>query len=183
VKEIDVMTADRARWIVLGSVGLLLVFGLVATGLALAQPGGSLRADVTLWIALAALILTVAKVVIDMRVRQLVGLSGTVIEARAQEAWGSHDTNQLAEAAKALGDLAEQAYHEMEATSDPLEILVGVLMVEAWALADRAPKLADVPPEDWPGDTAARHLSNVTDYLEQVQHRLHEIQDRGRVPD
>jgi len=71
----------------------------------------------------------------------------------------------------------------MEATSDPLEILVGVLMVEAWALADRAPKLADVLPEDWPGDTAARHLSNVTDYLEQVQHRLHEIQDRGRVPD
>jgi len=56
-------------------------------------------------------------------------------------------------------------------------------MVECWELADTAPALAGVPPGDWKGSPAAGHRANVTDYLDQVQRRLHEIQDRGRRPD
>jgi hypothetical protein len=203
------VTPKWTRRTVLGIVALVIVVALIGTDRALAQPASSAeRSGVTLWIALAALLVSVAKVVLDLfvspedqalrqratrheerveaaagRVRPLLGLTGTILAARIDEAWQAGDAGRIAESAKALGDVAERAYHEMEAASDPLEIPIAVLMVECWELADTVPALAGVAPSDWKGSPAAGHRANVTDYLDQVQRRLHEIQDRGRRPD
>jgi hypothetical protein len=113
------------------------------------------------------------------RVRQLLGgLTGTILMSRIGEAWDARDAEKLAESVQALGELARQAYHEMEAASDPLEIYVGVVMTEAWELTDAAPGLVAVPPGGWDSTPAARHLSTLREYFEQAQQRLHEIQDR-----
>lgn len=184
-----------------------MVVGLSIAGVdfALGQPTAAVRSKVTIWIALGALLVSVAKVLLDLfvspedqavwqrrarheervesaagRVRQLLGLTGTILVSRIDEAWIARDAEQLAESAGTLGSVAQQAYHEIEATSDPIEILIGVLMVEAWELEGAAPALATLPSDEWAASPAAGHRRTVIDYLDQVQRALHQIQDRAR---
>jgi hypothetical protein len=199
------VSRSAARWAILGVVGLVIALSIAGTDYALAQHSASLRSTVTLWIALGALLVSVAKVLLDLfvapedqaarqrtarheervesaagRVRQLLGLTGTILVSRIDEAWIARAAERLAESARTLGDVAQQAYQEIETTSDPIEILIGVLMIEAWELADAAPTLAATPSDEWAASPAAAHRRTVIDYLDQVQRALHEIQDRGR---
>ena len=202
------MSRTVTRWTILGVVGLVVVLSIAGTDYALAQQSASRRAEMTLWIALGALLVTVAKVLLDLfvspedqaarqlttrheervesaagRVRQLLGLTGSILAGRIDEAWIARNAERLGDSARALGDVAQQAYHEMEATSDPLEIPIAVLMVEAWELADAAPALADTALDEWIASSAASHRHQVQEHLDLVQRELHEIQDRGRSKD
>jgi hypothetical protein len=114
------------------------------------------------------------------RVRQLLGLQGSVLLGHLEDAWQAGDANAVRDRANVLADAATLAYHECESASDALEILVGVLMVEARELGDDAEVLASVPLAAWADHDVARHKRLVADYLDKVQERLREIPDTGR---
>lgn len=111
------------------------------------------------------------------RVRKLLGLTGSLLADRVAAAWEARNAEKLGATAQALGDLAEKAYHEIEMASDPLEVLIGVLMVEAWEIAEAAPSLESISTRDWEKHAAAGHFALLMEYIERIQGRLHEILD------
>jgi hypothetical protein len=155
--------------LLLALVGGVLAASLAALILALTK-GDQTQQSVALGLAFGSIALTVAKILLDMfvspseqalthrrgrheervesvagRVRQLLGLQGSMLLGHVEDAWQAGDANAVRDHANVLADAAALAYHECESASDALEILVGVLMVEARELRDDAEVLASVP--------------------------------------
>ena len=94
------------------------------------------------------------------KIMPLLGLRAGLALGHVQDAWKAGDAASLGTAAGELADLAGKAYPIAESLYDPLEVLIGVLMVEAGELRDAAPRLASVPLKGWPSDPAVTHLIN-----------------------
>jgi hypothetical protein len=99
----------------------------------------------------------------------------SVAVADLQSAWIQRSSETVGETASRIAAMATRAYEMAEPLQDEIEILIGVLIVEAAELSNVAAHLANVPANDWDDDSAAEHFKNVVDYKQRIEDRLGRI--------
>jgi hypothetical protein len=154
------------------------------------------EADVTLLVAIIAVVLTVGNTLFDLyvapsekrrerhearleegasKIQQLMGLKATLALDQVHQAWAGGGVDDIADACKTLEKLAEAAWEIAEPLGDPVLVLVGVVMADAGDLSRRAHRLFGVALIDRDSYPEAELLANCDHYCERIQKRLDAI--------
>jgi hypothetical protein len=103
------------------------------------------------------------------------GVKGSQLLGQLDDAWSARDWAGVQDRAGHLASMAERCFELADGVPDELQILIGVVWVEAGDVRDGAGQLAGIPEHDWDAHDVGQHLQNVRDYYTRIDSRLFQI--------
>ncbi|MCA1709921.1 MAG: hypothetical protein LC808_44220, partial [Actinobacteria bacterium] len=100
------------------------------------------------------------------------GVKGDLLRGQLEDSWSERDWSWVRNRAGYLASMAEHCYEIAERAPDELQILIGVVWLEAQEVSDLAEQLDGVPGDKWESHEIFRHLQSVRNYYPQVEDRL-----------